>query len=402
MIVLEKKLTIHSKYYKKILLLLNIFHNSSRLVGGCVRDALLDRFNSDIDIATTLLPEEVLKILIKNKIKVVPTGIKFGTISAFYKGEKFEITTLRKDLDCTGRHAKVSFTSDFAADAARRDFTINALSYCPFENKIYDYFNGLEDLKFSRIVFIGNPKERIKEDFLRILRFFRFSCYYAKKIDNEGLLACAELKTNLKSLSKERIKWEIDKLLASNNAPHILLIMFKIRILEIIFSITNFNFQYLTLTINFAHTLNIQLPIYTRYAILFSSVESLKIHDLIHLKFSKKESIKIVSLINFLNDFEKFPSDYLLKKIWLEEEHYLEYICVAVGKKKITKPQAKSFIEHYKKIKKSSFPLSGLDLLELGIRGIKVGVVLNLLKKLWIEKDFKLNKHELLAAYEEF
>lgn len=398
MIVLQKKLNINSKYYKDILLLLKLPNAVSRLVGGCVRDALLNKFNYDIDIATTLLPEEVIKILSQNAIKVVPTGIKFGTVSVFYNGEKFEITTLRKDLDCTGRHAKVSFTSDFAADASRRDFTINALSYCPFEEKIYDYFNGLKDLELARIIFIGNPKERIKEDFLRILRFFRFSCHYAREIDKDGLNSCSELKTNLRSLSKERIKWEMDKLLASNNAPHILQIMCNTEVLQTIFSNINFNNENLTATIHFSQTINITLQICTKYAVIFYTISSLKLQDLINLKFSKNESIKIINLISFLNNFENYPIDFLLKKIWLEEEDYLDYICAAVGMKKIIESQAIFFIDQYLKIQKPKFPLSGTDLLPLGIKGRKIGITLNNLKKIWIEKNFKADKQELLST----
>ncbi|HJD59851.1 MAG TPA: CCA tRNA nucleotidyltransferase, partial [Rickettsia endosymbiont of Omalisus fontisbellaquei] len=170
---IHKTLKIPSKEYKKILSLLNE-KGQARLIGGCVRDALLGKNSYDIDIATDLIPSEVTNILSKATIKVIPTGLKFGTITAILNNEKFEITTLRKDIECNGRHAKVVFTNDFAEDAARRDFTINALSYCPFKNEIYDYFDGFKDLQQEKVVFIGEALDRIKEDYLRILRFFRF------------------------------------------------------------------------------------------------------------------------------------------------------------------------------------------------------------------------------------
>ena len=116
---------------------------------------LLEKGSYDIDIATNLTPSEVTNILSGAKIKTIPTGLKFGTITATLNNEKFEITTLRKDIECNGRHAKVIFTNDFAEDAARRDFTINALSYCPFKNEIYDYFEGFKDLQQEKVVFIG-------------------------------------------------------------------------------------------------------------------------------------------------------------------------------------------------------------------------------------------------------
>ncbi|XVN42748.1 MAG: hypothetical protein RCG15_00010 [Candidatus Rickettsia vulgarisii] len=147
---------------------------AARIIGGAVRDAIIGKINNDVDIATDLLPEQTEKILSEAGIKVIPTGKKHGTIAALLGDEKFEITTLRKDIDTDGRRARVAFTDDFAVDAARRDFTINALSYCPFQHKIYDYFNGVQDLQDKKLVFIGKAFDRIQEDCIRILRFFSF------------------------------------------------------------------------------------------------------------------------------------------------------------------------------------------------------------------------------------
>ena len=234
--ILDQKLSICSRHYKKILKFLRVRGATSRLIGGCVRDAILGKDHYDIDIATTLLPEQVINILQEANIKVVPTGIKFGTVSALFQEEKFEITTLRKDLGSDGRRPQaVFFSESFEEDAARRDFTINALSYCPFEHKIYDYFTGIEDLKNLKVKFIGDPEDRIKEDFLRILRFFRFSCYYAQHLDQRGLEASIKLKDHLKTLSKERIKQEMDKLIASDNSMKILQQMADNGVLQVIF-----------------------------------------------------------------------------------------------------------------------------------------------------------------------
>jgi len=254
--ILTQKLVIQSDHYQEILSIIRLSGGVARIIGGSVRDAILNKTNHDIDIATNLLPTEIIYILSKHNIKVIPTGIKYGTVTALVDSEKFEITTLRKDIECNGRHAEVAFTDDFKQDASRRDFTINSLSYCPFEHKIYDYFNGIEDLYKSKVIFIGQAIERIKEDFLRILRFFRFSCYYAKSIDITGLKACAELKENLKFLSKERIKWEMDKLIISDNSPNILQQMFNNGILQIILPITQFDTKYLLAAINLAHQFN--------------------------------------------------------------------------------------------------------------------------------------------------
>ena len=153
----------------------------TRFIGGCVRDLIAKRKKKyDVDIATTLKPKKVIELLKKKKIKIIKTGLSHGTVIAIINKEKFEITTLRKDIQTDGRHAKVEFTNDWLEDSKRRDFTMNAMS-CDIKGNLYDYHGGVKDLKKGVIKFIGEPKKRIKEDFLRILRFFRFYANYGKK-----------------------------------------------------------------------------------------------------------------------------------------------------------------------------------------------------------------------------
>ena len=169
------------KDIKKIFNLLDKKNEETRFIGGCVRDLIIKKkSNYDIDLATTILPSLVLKILKKKKIKVITSGITHGTVIAISNRKKIEITTLRKDIKTDGRHAVVRFTKDWIIDSHRRDLTINALS-CDFKGKLYDYHNGLKDLKDGNIKFIGDSEERIKEDYLRMLRFFRFYGTYGKK-----------------------------------------------------------------------------------------------------------------------------------------------------------------------------------------------------------------------------
>ena len=211
------------KFPSEVKKIFSIFGDEIRLVGGSVRDLLLKKKVSDFDFATTYLPQEIEKILKKNKIKSVPTGKKFGTITAVINGKNFEITTLRKDNETDGRRCKPQFVDDFKLDAARRDFTINGL-YSDAEGKIHDYFDGISDLKKGKVRFIGDAKKRIEEDFLRILRFFRFSCEYGKSLDQKGLAACISLKKNLKKLSRERIRQEFLKLIASSKKDRLIAI----------------------------------------------------------------------------------------------------------------------------------------------------------------------------------
>ncbi|HYJ83932.1 MAG TPA: CCA tRNA nucleotidyltransferase [Allosphingosinicella sp.] len=187
----------------------------TRYVGGCVRDTLLGLEVSDVDLATRLPPEEVMERLRKARIKAVPTGLAHGTVTAVVAGQPVEVTTLRRDVATDGRRATIAYTGDWREDAARRDFTINALLADPATLEIFDYFGGEEDLAERRVRFIGDPLTRIAEDHLRILRFFRFFARFgAGEPDREGLDACAARANDLMALSRERIADELTKLFA--------------------------------------------------------------------------------------------------------------------------------------------------------------------------------------------
>lgn len=191
-----------------------------RFVGGAVRDGLLGRPVADIDIATPSFPEAVIRALEAAGHKAIPTGLAHGTVTALVRGRHFEITTLRRDVETDGRHAVVAFTEDWREDAARRDFTMNAL-YADRDGRIMDFFGGIDDARAGRVRFIGDPDRRITEDALRILRFFRFHAWYGQgQPDADGLAACARLAGMIDGLSGERIQAEILKLLgAPDPAP---------------------------------------------------------------------------------------------------------------------------------------------------------------------------------------
>ena len=187
-----------------------------RIVGGAVRDSLLGATVSDIDLATKLHPEAVIDRLEAAGIKAIPTGFDHGTITAVALGQTFEITTLRRDVSTDGRRATIEFSSDWQEDAARRDFTINALYADPVSGEIFDYFGGVEDLKTHRLRFIGDPVQRIAEDHLRTLRYFRFLARFGgEQVDHAALSACAQSAKSLMALSRERIASELLKMLAT-------------------------------------------------------------------------------------------------------------------------------------------------------------------------------------------
>ena len=205
----------HTEGLKKLLAALDDAHGGPRYVGGAVRDTLLGLPVSDIDIATVLLPNEVMKRLQDTGIKAIPTGIEHGTVTAAVDGKNYEITTLRRDVATDGRRATVAFATDWQEDAARRDFTINALYADPKSGEVFDYFDGISDLEARRLRFIGDANQRIAEDYLRILRYFRFLARYGGgQIDADAIQACANGAHGLTALSRERIAQELTRILA--------------------------------------------------------------------------------------------------------------------------------------------------------------------------------------------
>jgi poly(A) polymerase len=203
-----------------------------RFIGGCVRDAVLKRPVRDIDLALPLSPKRVMALLRRANIKAIPTGIDHGTVTAVVDAMQFEITTLRMDVESYGRRAKVAFIDDWSADAARRDFTFNALSCTP-DGDIYDYFGGLEDLGHGRVRFVGSARERIAEDVLRLLRFFRFYAYYGRPPpDEEALSACREWAQRVQTLSGERVRVELFRTLMATDPADVFQLMRDWRVLE--------------------------------------------------------------------------------------------------------------------------------------------------------------------------
>ncbi|MFV0492535.1 MAG: CCA tRNA nucleotidyltransferase [Pseudorhodobacter sp.] len=189
--------------------------HSALFVGGCVRNSLLGAPVSDLDMTTDALPEMVMNVAEKARYKVIPTGIAHGTVTVVVKGLPHEVTTFRRDLETDGRHAVVAFSASVAEDAARRDFTMNAL-YADRQGQVIDPLDGLPDLMARRVRFVGDAGARIREDYLRILRFFRFHAWYGTAgLDPDGLAACAENANDIRTLSRERVGAEMKKLLSA-------------------------------------------------------------------------------------------------------------------------------------------------------------------------------------------
>ncbi len=388
---LYQALDVQSKNYLTVIKYLNDAGAQVRLVGGVVRDALLGLPIKDIDMATDFTPVQVTSVLESHGVKIIPTGINFGTVSAFINKEIFEITTLRKDMLCDGRHARVEYSKDFREDAARRDFTINALSYCPIKHEIYDYFSGIDDLNNRKVIFIGTADERIKEDYLRILRFFRFSCKYANKIDDEALEACVRFKAQLKLLSGERIKSEMDNILSLELSPYILETMYDSGIVQVIFPVTKYDQALHLKAIKVTKLFNTQVDLTVIYAILFD----ISLKELLKLKFSRASAIRVIKLLQLKESLKEKSLTLLLKTIWLEDKSFVSYFVFASTLLEDNKIVYDLFLS----LKNSSipnFPLNGNDLIKLGYVGEILGKLIKNLKHKWIESDFTLNKEQMI------
>lgn len=385
---LEDKMNIISKTLefdsKNLLLLMEILGSygvDSRIIGGCVRDKLLGLPSYDIDIATQLRPEQVISLLAKQKIKAIPTGVNFGTVTAMVGDETFEITSLRKDIKCDGRHAIVEFTEDFALDAERRDFTINALSYSLTERKIYDYCNGLEDMKAGKVRFIGKPMERIEEDYLRILRFFRFSARYSNEIDEAGLEASIASKDKLLKLPRERINMELDKLLGAKNAASILESMIK----GGVDALGGLELNPMPISVS-------GLDLSSLYAILLlpNGAEVLK-HSIPPLRFSRKRVREIVDLVSFM---QNSPSLADFMELWIDGADAIQYLLVALNLGLIKESDAEVLKSKFK-MESPILPVNGDDL-SSRFSGHELGDALLKIKKAWIESGLTADKTALM------
>jgi poly(A) polymerase len=359
-----------------------IFGDDIRLVGGCVRDLLLEKTVSDFDFATRFLPAQTIQILQKNKIHALETGVKFGTITAVVNSKNFEITTLRHDKNQRGRHTDVEFIDDYFGDAQRRDFTINAL-YLDSKGKIYDYFDGISDLKKQQVKFIGDASLRISEDFLRILRFFRFSLEYSKTLDIEGLEACIAQKKNLKKLSRERIRQEFSKILKTSKTTkllQILEVMKKEKILAEIFS-PQLQIKALTKLLEINSSAEFELKI----AVLFLSKKT-DLAKFSHEICATNKEKKFFRLL--LSTSEKLDLKGLNRLLAFYDQEF-------VIKFYLFKLQTKH-LKYLQEFELPKFPVTAKDLIKSGLSGKQLGEVLTELKLIWADADFVSDKDLIL------
>ncbi len=364
-----------------------------RLVGGCVRDYLINKTPVDFDIATNLIPETIIEIFKKNNVKVFPIGIEHGTVLVVINKFNFEITTLRKDVKCFGRHAKVQFTQDWKEDAARRDFTMNAMSITS-SGELYDYFDGQKDLDQKKVKFVGNPTKRIKEDYLRILRYLRFlGSFGLNNIDQDSYKASIENIQSLELISKERIKRELIKLLTSKFAKEVIIKLHNENILRYIglpsIIISNEQLQKINLKINDPL---VNLAILCNLSIIQNENKITLLKNNLQLSNKEYKELNDLTSFNTQNEFTNFHH----YKYWYEygKKLYLRFLFVINNINKIH--QYEQFLYEATSSADFSFPLNGNDLQKLNIQGKAIGDAINKAKFHWHKHNNKLDKSELI------
>lgn len=390
------------KTCKKILSLLNKKDDTTRFVGGCVRDSFIGVETNDIDIATKLEPNDVMNILTSASIKVIPTGIDHGTVSVFSKNFNFEITTLRSDTETDGRHAEVTFSNSWEKDASRRDFTINSI-YLKQNGDIYDPHNGIQHLKQKKILFIGDPDERINEDYLRILRFFRFNAFYGNdnlKLSNNSVKACAKNKNKIKKLSSERIHNEFFKILNSTNPYFIINIMKKIGILEILFE-KKVETKFFKKLLSIENKNSLKIDQFLRFVSLAPNANKNHLSELKMFNFSKKDKKKLLLLTNqelkIHNKLEKNDIERILYSIDKKSLVGLAILSWALSANKIIDKEWISILDQIRNLEVPIFPLKAKDLLNFGLKeGPIIGEIFSEIEQDWIDSNFELNKEDLL------
>lgn len=358
----------------------------ARFVGGCVRNALLGAPVDDVDIATQLVPQRTVAALKAAGIRVVPTGIEHGTVTAVFNGQPFEITTLRHDVETDGRHAVVSFTTDWAEDAARRDFRLNAL-YASADGTLHDPTGaGIDDALNGRIVFVGEPHERIREDYLRILRFYRFQAWYGKGMpDQAGSDACAALAEGVKTLSAERVSKELLKLLAARDPKASVAAMDEAGVLKAIIPQSS--------TATFAMMADATPDAVLRLSSLLPSDANAVSEIAKGLRLSNAQRDRLIAAVS---PFDASMDDHSARiMIWQDgAEAFADrtYRAQSAGADPIRMQALRQLAAGWKA---PALPVGGRDLANMGLKaGPQTGLILKAFTASWLADDFPSEGHQ--------
>ena len=365
----------------------------ARFVGGAVRNTLMGLPVADVDIATTLTPQAATAALEKARIRVVPTGVEHGTVTAVRDHTPFEITTLRRDVETDGRRAVVAFTTDWAEDAARRDFRLNAL-YADREGVIYDYVGGgVEDAHAGRVVFVGDAEMRIREDYLRILRFFRFFAWYGHDdIDAEGLAACARLKDGVARLSAERVAKELLRLLEAPDPRRAVRLMADSGVLAVAapaaLDLARFD-TLVDIDRDPELRLSALLPDDPKAVVAFA--------EALRLSSAQRDRLEAAALAIAL-DLDAAAARAVIYR--LGARTFSDRVKRALARTPASQAQAQRLLDLASSWTPPVFPLGGDDVMALGvIKGPEVGRLLRETEDWWVATDFPAEEvRDMLAA----
>ena len=357
-----------------------------RVAGGAVRNALLGEAVTEIDVATTLSPEQVTAACTAAGMGVHPTGIAHGTVTVVVEHRPFEVTTLRHDVETDGRRATVKFTDDWEADAQRRDFTMNAL-YCDASGTISDFVNGWPDVQRRRVIFVGDPEQRIAEDYLRILRFFRFHARYGHGApDAAGLAACGRLKSGLDGLSAERVRQEMFKLMAAPGAVETLKLMAAEAILPHLLPYTE---EWRVLG---------RLPPDPILRLAVLARDPLAMPE--RWRLSNHEARRLEAMVSLPPPSPALrPREQRAVLYQTGPEAWLDLVHLAWARSDAAPddPRWQDLLELPARWPVPQLPVAGRDLLAAGMSpGPEIGVMLKKLEDWWVASDFEPTRDELL------
>ena len=387
---------------KKIFEAINSYSSDSeiRYVGGCLRKILNNEKVDDIDLATNLDPLEVSEILKKNNINFYESGIEHGTITAIIDDHKFEITSLREDIFTDGRHAKVKFSKDWKKDAARRDFTINSI-YADLDGNLFDPYNGKKDIETGQVSFIGDPEKRIKEDYLRILRYFRFFLNYSKQPHKEEIIRIIKINiSGISIISKERLLDELKKLLKSNQLEKLSKDKFSIDLILLIFPELK-NIKSIINSIKDKKELFADLDfIFTLFLMIIDETDNLE-YFLYKYNISKKDQKRAYAINDFYNEKNgsKTLNESNLNKVlyYNGKQAVLDILNFKIIKTKKADKKLFSLLELYKNKVTPSLPV-GADLLMTRYKipeGRQLGSMLKLIEEEWVRNNFEISDKQI-------
>jgi poly(A) polymerase len=375
------------------------YPGSLRFVGGAVRDSLLGRDVLEVDGATTRYPGEVMSLAIRNGLRAIPTGLEHGTVTVVVEKRSFEITTLRKDIKTDGRHAEVTFTDSWQEDAQRRDFTMNALYLSP-EGELFDYFGGETDARAGVVRFIGEPEARIREDYLRILRLFRFYAHYGKEpLDAGALAACKQLASQLKNLPAERIWQELSKLLAASSSAPSLAAMYASGVLPYVLGFEVTGTEALARLEALGAKMGIAIMADTKLAALLAcaptEASASALADRLKCPNSTRKNMQQLQALQAVitPDMTQAAQKKLIRSYG--SELAAQAIALVWARSEEDYAAMLSFARSWQV---PEFPVTGSDLLACGMPpGKAVGETLARLEALWEESGYRWGRGELLA-----